>query len=47
MPVVKDFYHKETRSFIGQLWTTWTTCRYVEADPAVPGALKWGTKESK
>ncbi|KAK3374805.1 fatty acid desaturase-domain-containing protein [Podospora didyma] len=37
-------YHKESRSFIGQLWETWTTCKYVEADPAVPGALKWATK---
>ncbi|KAK3334241.1 fatty acid desaturase-domain-containing protein [Cercophora scortea] len=41
MPVVGHLYHKETRSFIGQLWATWTTCRYVEADPNTPGALKW------
>lgn len=42
MPVIKDHYHKEERSFLGQLWSTWNTCKYVEADPAVPGTLKWG-----
>jgi bifunctional Delta-12/omega-3 fatty acid desaturase len=41
-PVVGNHYHKETRSFIGQLWSTWNTCKYVEADPHVPGALIWG-----
>ena len=29
---------------MGQLWSVFTTCKYVEADPAVPGALKWATK---
>ncbi|KAK1832230.1 fatty acid desaturase-domain-containing protein [Podospora conica] len=42
MPIIKDHYHKEERSFLGQLWSTWNTCKYVEADPAVPGTLKWG-----
>lgn len=41
-PVVGQHYHKETRSFIGQLWSTWNTCKYVEKDPHVPGALIWG-----
>ncbi|KAK0623817.1 bifunctional D12/D15 fatty acid desaturase [Immersiella caudata] len=41
-PVIGNHYHKETRSFIGQLWSTWKTCKYVEADPHVPGALIWG-----
>ncbi|KAK5655726.1 hypothetical protein OQA88_5263 [Cercophora sp. LCS_1] len=46
-PVIGNLYHKETRSFIGQLWSTWTTCRYVEKDPAVPGALRWGKNGKK
>ncbi|KAK4138109.1 hypothetical protein BT67DRAFT_368896 [Trichocladium antarcticum] len=40
-PLLGDLYHRETRSFLGQLWESWTTCKYVEADPAEPGALKW------
>lgn len=44
-PLLGDLYHKDSRSFLGQLWETWTKCKYVEADPAVPGALKWA--ESK
>ncbi|KAK1751276.1 fatty acid desaturase-domain-containing protein [Echria macrotheca] len=40
-PVVGDLYHRESRSFIGQLWETFTTCKYVEEDPAMPGVLKW------
>ncbi|KAK4119616.1 hypothetical protein N657DRAFT_581348 [Parathielavia appendiculata] len=40
-PLLGDLYHREERSFIGQLWSTFTQCKYVEADPAVPGALKW------
>ncbi|KAK3313704.1 fatty acid desaturase [Apodospora peruviana] len=40
-PLLGPLYHREDRSFIGQLWSTWTTCKAVEADPQVPGALKW------
>ncbi|KAL2189138.1 bifunctional D12/D15 fatty acid desaturase [Thermothelomyces heterothallicus CBS 203.75] len=40
-PLLGDLYHREERSFLGQLWSTFTRCKYVEADPAVPGALKW------
>ncbi|KAL2261291.1 hypothetical protein VTK26DRAFT_4450 [Humicola hyalothermophila] len=40
-PLLGDLYRKDSRSFLGQLWETWTKCKYVEADPAVPGALKW------
>ncbi|KAL2172171.1 hypothetical protein VTG60DRAFT_7015 [Thermothelomyces hinnuleus] len=40
-PLLGDLYHREERSFLGQLWSTFTRCKYVEPDPAVPGALKW------
>lgn len=30
---------------MGQLWSTFTQCKYVEADPAAPGALKWAEKK--
>ncbi|KAK0637425.1 fatty acid desaturase-domain-containing protein [Bombardia bombarda] len=43
-PMLGPLYHRESRSFIGQLWETWTTCQYVEQDPDVPGTLKWATK---
>ncbi len=45
-PLLGDLYHREERSFLGQLWESWTTCKYVEADPAAPGTLKWA-KSSK
>ncbi|KAJ9271130.1 hypothetical protein DTO212C5_2788 [Paecilomyces variotii] len=40
-PLLGDLYHCEQSSFIGQLWSTFTTCRYVEDDPKVPGAMRW------
>jgi omega-6 fatty acid desaturase (delta-12 desaturase) len=40
-----DLYHRESRSFLVSLWTTFTQCKYVEADPAEPGALKWAEKK--
>ncbi|KAK3301673.1 fatty acid desaturase-domain-containing protein [Chaetomium strumarium] len=40
-PLLGDLYHRDDRSFIGQLWSTFTQCKYVESDPAAPGALKW------
>ncbi|KAK4198061.1 fatty acid desaturase-domain-containing protein [Triangularia verruculosa] len=40
-PVVGDLYRQEKGSFLGSLWKTFTTCKYVEADPNEPGALKW------
>lgn len=36
-----DLYHRDERSFIGQLWTNFTKCKYVVADESAPGALKW------
>ncbi|EAQ88866.1 hypothetical protein CHGG_05485 [Chaetomium globosum CBS 148.51] len=44
-PLLGDLYHREERSFMGQLWSTFTQCKYVEADPAAPGALKWAEKK--
>ncbi|KAH6612334.1 bifunctional D12/D15 fatty acid desaturase [Chaetomium sp. MPI-SDFR-AT-0129] len=46
-PLLGNLYHREERSFLGQLWSTFTQCRYVEADPAAPGALKWAEKTRK
>jgi omega-6 fatty acid desaturase (delta-12 desaturase) len=43
-PLLGDLYHRESRSFLASLWTTFTQCKYVVADPAAPGALKWAEK---
>ncbi|KJR89033.1 omega-6 fatty acid desaturase (delta-12 desaturase) [Sporothrix schenckii 1099-18] len=40
-PLLGNLLHRETRSFVGQLWSTWKTCKYVVPDPSVPGAMKW------
>ncbi|KAK3990141.1 putative delta(12) fatty acid desaturase [Cladorrhinum sp. PSN332] len=47
MPVIGDHYHKETGSFLGSLWHTFTKCKYVVEDPAAPGALKWAEPKTK
>ena len=44
-PLLGDLYHREERSFLGQLWSSFTQCKYVEADPAVPGALRWAGQQ--
>ncbi|KAM0259450.1 hypothetical protein ACHAQJ_003345 [Trichoderma viride] len=40
-PVLGDLYYRDERSFIGQLWTNFSKCKYVVADESTPGALKW------
>ncbi|ROT37134.1 hypothetical protein SODALDRAFT_340537 [Sodiomyces alkalinus F11] len=40
-PILGDRYTLDNRSFLGQLWQAFTTLRYVEHDPAHPGALRW------
>ncbi|ATY59789.1 Fatty acid desaturase, type 1 [Cordyceps militaris CM01] len=40
-PVLGDLYHRDDRSFLGQLWSNFTQNKFVAADEAVPGALKW------
>ncbi|KAK7749082.1 hypothetical protein SLS62_008477 [Diatrype stigma] len=40
-PLLGDLYHSDDRSFMGQLWTTYNTCKYVEKDPSNPGAMRW------
>ncbi|KAH8879327.1 hypothetical protein GQ53DRAFT_756130 [Thozetella sp. PMI_491] len=44
-PLLGDLYHRNDKAFMGQLWQTFTTCRYVEKDPKVPGAMRWSTKD--
>ncbi|KAK2071291.1 hypothetical protein P8C59_005727 [Phyllachora maydis] len=39
-PVVGDLYKRDPRPFLGQLWSVFTTCKYVESDPDVPGAMR-------
>ncbi|KAK4187161.1 fatty acid desaturase-domain-containing protein [Podospora australis] len=46
-PVVGAHYHREDSSFLGQLWFSFTNCKYVEPDPDVPGALKWAGLDKK
>ncbi|ORY58788.1 Delta(12) fatty acid desaturase [Pseudomassariella vexata] len=43
-PVLGDLYHRDERSFYGQLWSVFTTCKYVEKDPQEPGTMKWHTE---
>ncbi|KAM3478911.1 hypothetical protein MY8738_005730 [Beauveria namnaoensis] len=45
-PVLGDLYHRDDRSFLGQLWSNFTQCKYVAADESVPGALKWAQKSN-
>lgn len=40
-PKLGKLYHRDDRSFLGQLWSVFTTCKYVEKDPNVPGAMRW------
>lgn len=40
-PVVGDLYRRDDRSFLGQLWTNFSKCKYVVPDETTPGALKW------
>ncbi|KAM0234276.1 hypothetical protein ACHAPO_006664 [Fusarium lateritium] len=40
-PIIGDHYCHDDRSFLGQLWTIFGTLKYVENDPAVPGAMRW------
>lgn len=40
-PKLGNLYHRDERSFLGQLWSVWTTCKYVEKDPDAPGAMRW------
>ena len=43
-PILGDLYHRDDRSFIGQLWSNFTQCKFVDVDESVPGALKWVQK---
>ncbi|KAI1264403.1 fatty acid desaturase-domain-containing protein [Xylariaceae sp. FL1019] len=40
-PLLGDLYHADEQAFMGSLWTTWNTCKYVEKDPSNPGAMRW------
>lgn len=40
-PILGDLYHSDNRPFMQALWTNFTTCKYVEKDPKVPGAMRW------
>lgn len=42
-----DLYHRDDRSFMGQLWEMFTTCEFVEPDAQRPGTLKWEKKVQK
>jgi omega-6 fatty acid desaturase (delta-12 desaturase) len=40
-PLLGDLYHRDDRSFMGQLWSSFTKCKFVEVDESNPGVLKW------
>lgn len=41
MPVIGKHYVRDDRNFLGQLWSVFGTLKYVEHDPARPGAMRW------
>lgn len=41
MPVIGKHYVRDDRNFLGQLWSVFGTLKYVELDPARPGAMRW------
>lgn len=43
-PMLGDLYHSAPGSFYGDLWTTFSHCKYVENDPAMPGVMKWNKR---
>ncbi|KAI4601367.1 hypothetical protein KJ359_012559 [Pestalotiopsis sp. 9143b] len=40
-PMLGDLYHKDERSFYGQLWSVFNNCKYVENEPKMPGVMRW------
>ncbi|KFH47027.1 Delta(12) fatty acid desaturase-like protein [Hapsidospora chrysogenum ATCC 11550] len=46
-PILGDLYRRDDRSFLGQLWTNFTQCKFVEADEALPGVLHWADVKSQ
>lgn len=46
-PKLGKLYHRNEKSFLGQLWEVWNTCKYVEKDPEVPGAMRWAELKTK
>lgn len=44
-PKLGKLYHRDDRPFLGQLWAMFTTCKYVERDPDVPGAMRWANQK--
>ncbi|KAF4124739.1 Fatty acid desaturase [Geosmithia morbida] len=44
-PILGDLYYRDDRNFLGQLWSNFTSLKFVEPDmSASPGVLKWATK---
>ncbi|KAK7423857.1 hypothetical protein QQZ08_008901 [Neonectria magnoliae] len=41
LPVLGHHYVRDSRSFLGQLWSVFGTLKYVEHDPTRPGAMRW------
>ncbi|CCF46784.1 bifunctional D12/D15 fatty acid desaturase [Colletotrichum higginsianum] len=40
-PLLGDLYHRDDRSFMGQLWSVFGSLKYVEQDPNCKGAMRW------
>jgi omega-6 fatty acid desaturase (delta-12 desaturase) len=40
-PMLGDLYHQDKRSFHAQLWSVFTTLKYVEPEPKMPGVMRW------
>ncbi|KAL6858084.1 hypothetical protein ACO1O0_005536 [Amphichorda felina] len=46
-PLLGNLYFRDDRSFLGQLWTNFTTLKFVESSDAAPGVLKWAHTKSQ
>ncbi|KAI6784103.1 delta(12) fatty acid desaturase [Emericellopsis cladophorae] len=48
-PILGDLYHRDDRSFLGQLWSCFTTLHCVDYDESKygRGAMKWVTKKTE
>ncbi|GKT66065.1 delta fatty acid desaturase [Colletotrichum tofieldiae] len=40
-PLLGNLYHRDDRSFLGQLWSVFGSLKYVEQDPNCQGAMRW------
>lgn len=40
-PMLGELYHRDDRSFHGQLWSVFNNLKFVEPEPKMPGVMRW------